>query len=68
MFVASCISEAFFETNREKIVLQAAQLIDPRSNYRQAIDFVLDGYSRKKSPGNKSQAKANPLAPGISDV
>jgi hypothetical protein len=48
VFVASCISEAFFETNGEKIVRQAAQLIDPRSNYRQAIDFVLEGYAQKK--------------------
>ncbi len=48
VFGASCISEAFFETNGEKIVLQAAQLIDPRSNYRQAIDFVLAGYAQKK--------------------
>jgi hypothetical protein len=48
VFVASCISEAFFETNGEKIVRQAAQVIDPRSNYRQAIDLVLEGYARRK--------------------
>jgi hypothetical protein len=49
VFVAACISEAFFETNPTKIVRQAAQLIDSRSNYRKAIDFVLAGYERQKS-------------------
>ena len=49
VFVAACISEAFFETNPAKIVRQAAQLIDPRSNYRKAVDFVLAGYERQKS-------------------
>jgi hypothetical protein len=48
VFVAACISEAFFETNPAKIVYQAAQLIDPRSNYRKAIDFVLAGYEQRK--------------------
>jgi hypothetical protein len=48
VFVAACISEAFFETNPVKIVKQAAQLIDPRSNYRKAIDFVLASYEQGK--------------------
>ena len=46
VFVAACISEAFFETNPAKIVRQAAQLIDPRSNYRKAVDQVLAAYER----------------------
>jgi hypothetical protein len=45
VFVAACISEAFFETNAEKIVRQGAQLISPESNYRVAINQVLDGYA-----------------------
>jgi ADP-ribosylglycohydrolase len=48
VFVAACTSEAFFETNTEKIVRQAAQLISPRSNYRKAIDLVLEGYARNR--------------------
>jgi ADP-ribosylglycohydrolase len=48
VFVAACISEAFFESNPVKIVRQAAQLIDPQSNYRKAIDFVLAGYEAGK--------------------
>jgi hypothetical protein len=46
VFVAASISEAFFETSPVKIVRQAAQLIDPRSNYRKAIDFVLAGHEQ----------------------
>jgi hypothetical protein len=49
VFVAACISEAFFEKNPLKIVKQAAQLIDPRSNYRKAIDFVIAGYEQGKN-------------------
>ncbi len=48
VFVAGCISEAFFETNTEKIVRQAASLISPKSNYRKALDQVLEGYSGKE--------------------
>jgi ADP-ribosylglycohydrolase len=48
VFVAASISEAFFETNPANIVRQAAQLIDPRSNYRKAIEFVLAGYQHGK--------------------
>jgi hypothetical protein len=48
VFVAACISEAFFEKSPAKIVRQAAQLIDPGSNYRKAIDFVLAGYEAGK--------------------
>jgi hypothetical protein len=48
VFVAGCISEAFFETDVEKIVRQAASLISPKSNYRQALDQVLEGFSRKE--------------------
>ncbi len=46
VFVAGCISEAFFETNTERIVDQAARLISPKSNYRKAILQVLEGYTR----------------------
>src|SRR5260370_5883352 len=49
VFVAACISEAFFEKNPVKIVKQAAQLIDPRSNYRKAVDFVIAGYEQGRS-------------------
>jgi hypothetical protein len=48
VFVAACISEAFFETDTAKVVRQAAKLIDPRSNYRKAIDLVLAGYEQGK--------------------
>ena len=48
VFVAACISEAFFEKDPAKIVRQAAQLIDPRSNYRKALDFVLTNYEKGK--------------------
>ncbi len=46
VFVAACISEAFFEPDPKKVVHQAAQLISPKSNYRQALNQVLDGYER----------------------
>ena len=46
VFVAGCISEAFFETDPAKIVRQAAQLIHPDSNYRKAIDQVLKAYEQ----------------------
>ena len=49
VFVAGCISEAFFEKNPLKIVKQAAQLIDPQSNYRKAVDFVIAGYDQGKN-------------------
>lgn len=49
VFVAACISEAFFEKNPVKIVKQAAQLIDPGSNYRKAIDFVIAGYEQGRN-------------------
>lgn len=48
VFVAGCISEAFFETDMEQIVRQAASLISPKSNYRKALDQVLEGFSRKE--------------------
>jgi hypothetical protein len=48
VFVAGCISEAFFETDTEKIVRQAARLISPKSNYRKALDQVLHGFSHKE--------------------
>ena len=47
VFVAGCISEAFFEPDPEKIVRAAASLISPKSNYRKAIDQVLEGYTRR---------------------
>ncbi|HET9178411.1 MAG TPA: ADP-ribosylglycohydrolase family protein [Terriglobia bacterium] len=46
VFVAACTSEAFFETDAEKLVRQAAQIISPESNYRKALDQVLAGYAR----------------------
>ncbi len=49
VFVAGCISEAFFEKNPLKIVKQAAQLIDPQSNYRKAVEFVIAGYEQGKN-------------------
>jgi hypothetical protein len=49
VFVAACISEAFFELNPRKIVQQAARLIDPQSNYRKAVDFVIAGYDQGKN-------------------
>ncbi len=48
VFVAACISEAFFETNPVKVVRQAAQLLDQHSNYRKAIDFVIGSYEQGK--------------------
>jgi hypothetical protein len=48
VFVAACTSEAFFEKNPEKVVRQAAQLISPESNYRKALDQVLEGYSHSR--------------------
>ena len=48
VFVAGCTSEAFFEKNPERVVRQAAQLISPESNYRKALDQVLEGYSHSK--------------------
>ena len=59
VFVAACISEAFFEKNPEKIVRQAAELIDPRSNYRKAIDFVLASFVQGK-PWRHMAARARP--------
>ncbi len=46
VFVAACVSEAFFETDTKRIVRQAAELISPKSNYRQAIEQVLNGNAR----------------------
>lgn len=48
VFVAGCTSEAFFENDPEKVVRQAAQLISPKSNYRKALDQVLEGYSHNR--------------------
>ena len=48
VFVAACSSEAFFESDPHRIVKQAEQLIDPRSNYRKAVDFVLAEYEKGK--------------------
>lgn len=49
VFVAACISEAFFESNPVKVVKQAAQLIAPGSNYRKALDLVIAGYEQGKN-------------------
>jgi ADP-ribosylglycohydrolase len=46
VFVAACISEAFFEQDTEKIVRQASRLLSPKSNYRKALDQVLEGHSQ----------------------
>lgn len=59
VFVAACISEAFFEKDPAKIVRQAAQLIDPRSNYRKALDFVLTSYEQGK-PWQQIAPRAKP--------
>ena len=71
VFVAACISEAFFETDPVKIVRQAAQLIDPRSNYRKAIDFVLAEYGHGK-PWRKiaaeSEARWRPDYPQLNNA
>src|SRR6266849_4727500 len=70
VFVAACISEAFFETNPTKIVRQAAQLIDPRSNYRKAIDFVLQSYEQGKpwrEVAAESEARWRPDYPQINN-
>lgn len=48
VFVAACTSEAFFESDPEKIVRQAAHLISPKSNYRKALNQVLEGYSQNQ--------------------
>jgi hypothetical protein len=70
VFVAACISEAFFETNPVKIVRQAAQLIDPRSNYRKAIDFVLASYEQGKpwrQIATESEARWRPDYPTLNN-
>ena len=41
VFVAGMVSLAFRETDSKRIVKQAAQLIDPRSPYRQCLDLVI---------------------------
>ncbi len=70
VFVAGCISEAFFETNPVKIVRQAAQLIDSRSNYRKAIDLVLAGYQQGepwREIAAESEAKWRPDYPQLNN-
>ena len=70
VFVAASVSEAFFETNCAKIVRQAAQLIDPRSNYRQAIDFILASYEQGKSwqeTAAESEARWRPDYPQMNN-
>ncbi len=49
VFIASSISEAFFEKDPEKVVRKAAQMIDARSNYRKAIEQVLEGHAKGMS-------------------
>jgi hypothetical protein len=48
VFVAASVSEAFFESDPVKIVSQAAQMVNPGSTYRKAIDFVLAEYEKGK--------------------
>jgi hypothetical protein len=70
VFVAACISEAFFEKNPVKIVRQAAQLIDPGSNYRKAIDFVLASYEQGKGWAQiaaESEARWRPDYPQLNN-
>ena len=70
VFVAACISEAFFEKNPAKIVRQAAQLIDLRSNYRKAIDFVLTSYGQGKpwqQIAAESEARWRPEYPQLNN-
>jgi hypothetical protein len=70
VFVAACISEAFFEKNPVKIVRQAAQLINPGSNYRKAIDFVIAGYEQGKdwrAIAAESEARWRPDYPQLNN-
>src|SRR5215472_6243739 len=70
VFVAACISEAFFEKNPVKIVKQAAQLIDPGSNYRKAIDFVIAEYEHGKpwrTIAAESEARWRPDYPQLNN-
>ena len=70
VFVAASVSEAFFETSPAKIVRQAAQLIDPRSNYRKAIDFILASYEQGKSwqeTAAESEARWRPDYPQMNN-
>jgi hypothetical protein len=70
VFVAACISEAFFESDPHKVVKQAAQLIDPGSNYRKAIDFVLGEYEKGRdwrAIAAESEAKWRPDYPQMNN-
>lgn len=70
VFVAACISEAFFEKHPLRIVKQAAQLIDPRSHYRKAIDFVIAGYEQGrnwKTIAAESEARWRPDYPQLNN-
>lgn len=70
VFVAGCISEAFFETDPAKIVRQAAQLIHPDSNYRKAIDQVLKAYEQGqpwKRIAVESEARWRPDYPQLNN-
>jgi hypothetical protein len=70
VFVAACISEAFFEKNPLKIVKQAARLIDPRSNYRKAVDFVIAGYEQGqnwRTIAAESEARWRPDYPQLNN-
>jgi len=71
VFVAACVSEAFFEKDVEKIVRKAAQLIDPRSNYRKAIDQVLDGYAKRvawRELALQTEARWRPEYPAMNNA
>ena len=71
VFVSACISEAFFEKDPVKIVRQAAQLIDPRSSYRKAIDFVLTSYEQGKpwrQIAAESEARWRPDYPQVNNA
>ncbi len=50
VFVAGMVSLAFRETDPQKIVRQAAQLIDPASPYRQCLNQVISMADAGKGP------------------
>jgi len=50
VFVAGMVSLAFTETDARQIVRKAAQLIHPRSPYRQCLDLVISMAERGASP------------------
>lgn len=71
VFVAACVSEAFFEANTVKIVRQAARLIHPDSPYRKAIDQVLAGYDSGldwRAAARRSEERWRPEYPQMNNA